>query len=89
MIRKEEFVVIQTLHKRGVYQKDIAEELQVHPKTVSRALKRPGGRRGSASPRRGWASARRRPCCTEAGSARARRWVATSRSARWSPGRRR
>ena len=42
MIRKEEFVVIQTLHKRGVYQKDIAEELQVHPKTVSRALKRPG-----------------------------------------------
>ena len=42
MIRKEEFAVIQTLHKRGVYQKDIAEELQVHPKTVSRALKRPG-----------------------------------------------
>jgi len=42
MICKEDFAVIQTLHKRGVYQKDIAEELQVHPKTVSRALKRPG-----------------------------------------------
>ncbi len=42
MIRKEDFAVIQTLHKRGVFQKDIAEELQVHPKTVSRALKRQG-----------------------------------------------
>ena len=42
MIRKEDFAVIQTLHRRGVYQKDIAEELQVHPKTVSRALQRQG-----------------------------------------------
>lgn len=42
MIRKEDFAVIQTLHKRGVFQKDIAEELQVHPKTVRRALKRQG-----------------------------------------------
>jgi len=32
--------MIDILHKRGVYQKDIAEELGVHPKTVSRALKR-------------------------------------------------
>jgi len=44
MIGKEGFAVIQVLHQRGVYQKDIAEELQVHPKTVSRAL-----RRGSAA----------------------------------------
>ncbi|MEW5873522.1 MAG: IS21 family transposase [Chloroflexota bacterium] len=42
MIHKEDFAVIQTLHKRGVFQKDIAEELEVHPKTVSRALKRQG-----------------------------------------------
>jgi len=42
MIGKEDFAVIQALHQRGVYQKDIAEELQVHPKTVSRALQRQG-----------------------------------------------
>ncbi len=42
MIGKEDFAVIQTLHQRGVFQKDIAEQLQVHPKTVSRALKREG-----------------------------------------------
>jgi len=42
MIGKEDFAVIQSLHQRGVYQKDIAEELQVHPKTVSRALQRQG-----------------------------------------------
>jgi len=40
MIRKEDFAVIQALHQRGVYQKDIAAELNVHPKTVSRALRR-------------------------------------------------
>src|SRR3970040_215930 len=42
MIGKEDFAVIQALHQRGVYQKDIAEQLQVHPKTVSRALQRQG-----------------------------------------------
>lgn len=42
MIRKEDFAVIQALHQCGVYQKDIAEALQVHPKTVSRALQRQG-----------------------------------------------
>jgi len=42
MIRKEDFAVIQVLHQRGVYQKDIAAELKVHPKTVSRALQRHG-----------------------------------------------
>jgi transposase len=42
MIRKEDFAVIQALHQRGVYQKDIAAELNVHPKTVRRALQRQG-----------------------------------------------
>jgi len=49
MIRKEDFAVIQALHQRGVYQKDIAAELNVHPKTVSRALQRQG------APDREWA----------------------------------
>jgi transposase len=40
MLRKEDFAVIKALHEQGVYQKDIAEQLGVHPKTVSRALKR-------------------------------------------------
>ena len=40
MLSKEDFAVIQALARRGVYQKDIAEELGVTPKTVSRALKR-------------------------------------------------
>lgn len=42
MIGKEDFAVIQALHQRGVYQKDIAAELNVHPKTVRRALERQG-----------------------------------------------
>jgi transposase len=40
MLKKEDFAVIKALAKRGVYLKDIAHELGVHPKTVSRALKR-------------------------------------------------
>lgn len=40
MLRQEDFAVIRALHDRGIYQKDIAEQLEVHPKTVSRALKR-------------------------------------------------
>lgn len=40
MIKKEDFAVIKALAKRGVYLKDIAQEIGVHPKTVSRALKR-------------------------------------------------
>ncbi len=40
MIGKEEFAVIKALEQRGIYLKDIAEQLGVHPKTVSRALKR-------------------------------------------------
>jgi len=42
MLRKEDFAVIKSLSQRGVYIKDIATELGVHPKTVSRALKRKG-----------------------------------------------
>ena len=38
MIRKEDYAVIKTLSERGVYQKDIADQLNIHPKTVSRAL---------------------------------------------------
>lgn len=40
MIRKEDFRMIKNLHHRGVFLKDIAEELGVHPRTVRRALKR-------------------------------------------------
>lgn len=53
MLTKEDFAVIKALNARGVYQRDIADELGVHPKTVSRALKRQGApdrqrkRRGS------------------------------------------
>ncbi len=43
MLKKEDFAVIKVLDEMGMYQKDIAEKLGVHPKTVSRAL-----RRGSA-----------------------------------------
>jgi transposase len=39
MLRKEDKAVIKSLHRRGVFLKDIAEELGVHPKTVSRVLK--------------------------------------------------
>lgn len=46
MLSKEDFIVIKTLSKRGVYLKDIAAELGVHPKTVSRALKRGGAPTG-------------------------------------------
>lgn len=42
MLSKEDYIVIKTLKDRGVYLNDIAEELGVHPKTVSRALKREG-----------------------------------------------
>lgn len=48
MLRKEDFVEIQALAKAGVYQRDIAAQLGVHPKTVSRALARgsaPAGKR--------------------------------------------
>jgi transposase len=47
MLGKEDFRVIEALKRQGVYVKDIAAELGVNPKTVSRALKR-----GAAPPRR-------------------------------------
>lgn len=40
MLNQEDYIVIKTLKKRGVYNKDIAEELGIHPRTVSRALQR-------------------------------------------------
>jgi transposase len=42
MLIKEDYAVIKALKKRGVYNKDIAAELGIHPKTVSRALQRGG-----------------------------------------------
>ena len=42
MLNKEDYAVIKALKQRGVYLKDIAAELGMHPKTVSRALKRGG-----------------------------------------------
>jgi transposase len=40
MLSQEDYIVIKTLKKRGVYNKDIAAELGVHARTVSRALRR-------------------------------------------------
>jgi transposase len=60
MLGKEDFIVIQALSKRGVYIRDIAEELGVHPRTVSRALKRGGPPRGGRR-RRGSKLDRYRP----------------------------
>jgi transposase len=40
MLKKEDFTVIKALDKQGAFIKDIAADLGVHPKTVSRALKR-------------------------------------------------
>ena len=42
MIRKEDWMDIKAQVEQGMYQKDIADELGVHPKTISRALKRGG-----------------------------------------------
>lgn len=46
MLRREDFLMIQARVKAGVYQKDIAAELGVHPKTVSRAVRRGSAPRG-------------------------------------------
>ena len=51
MLRKEDFIVIKALKERGVYVKDIAEDLGVHPKTVSRALQRGSAPVGKRKPR--------------------------------------
>jgi transposase len=52
MLRKEDFMVIHALAQRGLYVCDIAKQVGVHPRTVSRALVRGGApprssRRGS------------------------------------------
>lgn len=52
MLRKEDYVMIKAQKQRGVYLTDIAAELGVHPKTVSRALKR-GGAPKRQGPHRG------------------------------------
>jgi transposase len=51
MLKKEDFAVIKALAKRGVYRKDIAAELGVHPKTVSRALTRGSAPSSHRAPR--------------------------------------
>lgn len=51
MLNKEDWMKIQAQIQKGVYQKDIAHQLGVHPKTVGRAVKRggaPSGRRPAA-----------------------------------------
>jgi transposase len=40
VISKEDYAVIKSLDQRGIYLKDIAAELGVHPRTVKRALER-------------------------------------------------
>jgi transposase len=52
MLSKEDFVTIQTLHRKGVYQVDIARQLGIHPRTVRRALGRGSAPAGSRPRRR-------------------------------------
>ena len=47
MMTREDYLMITERYRQGVYIKDIAAELGVTPKTVSRALKR-----GSEPPKR-------------------------------------
>ncbi len=51
MLSQEDYIVIKTLKARGVYTTDIAAELGVHPKTVSRALKRGSAPKAPRAPR--------------------------------------
>lgn len=46
MLKKEDWMEIKALVEKGVYKKDIAEELGVHPKTVTRGLTRGGAPSG-------------------------------------------
>ena len=58
MLNKEDWMVITTQRDKGIYIKDIAAELGVHPKTISRAIerggppsgKRPGARKSKLDP---------------------------------------
>ena len=49
MIRKEDWLMIKAMSERGVYQKEIAEEVGVHPRTIRRALQQGGPPRGKRS----------------------------------------
>lgn len=51
MLNQEDYIVIRTLKAQGVYNVDIAAELGVHPKTVSRALRRGGAPKTVRKPR--------------------------------------
>lgn len=51
MLHKEDFAVIKALQQRGVYQTDIAAQLGIHPKTVSRALHRGSAPKGARKAR--------------------------------------
>lgn len=51
MLKMEDYLMIKALKRRGVYTKDIAAELGVHPRTVSRALKRGGAPAGTRQQR--------------------------------------
>ena len=46
MLKREDYLMIQEKVAKGVYLKDIAAELGVHPKTVRRALERGGAPSG-------------------------------------------
>lgn len=51
MLKREDYMMIQEKFGKGMYVKDIAAELGMHPRTVRRALKRggaPGGKRPRA-----------------------------------------
>jgi transposase len=52
MLKREDYLMIQDKHAKGAYLKDIAAELGVHPKTVSRALARGGAPSGKRAGRR-------------------------------------
>ena len=53
MLKRGDYLMIQHKHDDGVYIKDIAGELGVHPRTVSRALKRGGAPAGKRPRARG------------------------------------
>jgi methionine synthase I (cobalamin-dependent) len=51
MIKREDYMTMQAMAAQGMYQKDIAQALNVHPKTVSRALTRGGSPKGERTGR--------------------------------------
>ncbi|KAA3628504.1 MAG: helix-turn-helix domain-containing protein [Proteobacteria bacterium] len=53
MLTQEDYWMIQELRDKGLYQRDIADRLGVHPKTVGRVLKRGGPPSASRTERSG------------------------------------